>query len=250
MNHFTLSFKRIKILAEAKFKSFYYNKLIGSYLIFPLALGLIMQFLNEKINHQPLSLDELILCINISALLNVSYVAYVTPATLLAEEKEKNTLRVLMVSSINGLEFFLGNLLPVVLVSSLIQAALIPALGIPFSLSQFAMYMAISLIGIVSSVVLGLCFGILSKSQMSATLITMPLTMLLMFVPMLRNLSPTMGKISDSLYTGVLMNAIPNLVANKSFYLSLQSLIVLIGELLLIIGWFLWLYSRNGFDKD
>lgn len=250
MNHLTLSFKRIGILAEAKFKSFYYNKLIGSYLIFPLALGLIMQFLNERINNRPLSLDELTMCINISALLNVAYVAYVTPATLLAEEKEKNTLRVLMVSSISGLEFFLGNLLPVVLVSSLTQATLVLVLGISFSLNQFVIYMIISLIGIISSTVLGLCFGILSKSQMSATLITMPLTMLLMFVPMLRNLSPIMGKISDSIYTGVLMSAIPELVANQPFHLNFQSLIVLIGELFLIICWFLWLYSRNGFDND
>lgn len=246
----SLSMKRIWVLSEAKFKSFYYNKLIGSYLVFPLAIALVMQFLNEKLNNRPLSLEELTMCINIAAVLNVSYVAYVTPATLLAEEKEKNTLRVLMVSSISGLEFFLGNLLPIVLVSSLVQAAMIPLLSISFSAGQFTVYMFVSLIGIVSSAVLGMCFGILSKNQMSATLITMPLTMLLMFIPMLRNLSPTMATISDNLYTGVLMKAIPKLVANEPFNLSIQNWAVLIGELFLSICWFLWLYSRNGFDKD
>ncbi|MFC3632971.1 ABC transporter permease [Enterococcus rivorum] len=242
--------KRVLVLSEAKLKSFYYNKLIGSYLLFPLGIALVLQFLNERINNRPLSLEELTMCINIAAVLNVAYVAYVTPATLLAEEKEKNTLRVLMVSSISGLEFFLGNLLPIVLVSSLVQAAIIPLLGIQFSVGQFTMYMIISLIGIVSSTVLGMCFGILSKNQMSATLITMPLTMLLMFIPLLRNLSPTMKTILDNLYTGVLMKAIPKLLANEQFSLSIQNWSVLIGELLLSIGWFLWLYSRNGFDKD
>lgn len=246
----SVSMKRVWVLSEAKLKSFYYNKLIGSYLLFPLGIALVMQFLNERINNKPLSLEELTMCINIAAVLNVAYVAYVTPATLLAEEKEKNTLRVLMVSSISGVEFFLGNLLPIVFVSSLVQVSIVPLLGIQFSVGQFTMYMVISLIGIVSSTVLGMCFGILSTNQMSATLITMPLTMLLMFIPMLRNLSPTMKTISDNLYTGVLMKAVPKLVANEPFSLSIQNWAVLIGELLLSIGWFLWLYSRNGFDKD
>ncbi|EBF5204563.1 ABC transporter permease [Listeria innocua] len=245
-----LSIKRVWILSEAKFKSFYYNKLIGSYLIFPMGIALAIQFLNERINNRPLSLEELTMCINIGAVLNVSYVAYVTPATLLAEEKEKNTLRVLMVSSISGLEFFLGNLLPIVVVSSIVQAVIVPLLGIQFSVGQFAMYLLVSLVGIVSSAVLGMCFGILSKNQMNATLITIPLTMLLIFIPMLKNLSLMMMTISDNLYTGVLMKAIPILVANQPFSLSFQNWAVLMGELLLSVGWFLWLYSRNGFDKD
>ncbi|MBC2137412.1 ABC transporter permease [Listeria innocua] len=245
-----LSIKRVWILSEAKFKSFYYNKLIGSYLIFPMGIALAIQFLNERINNRPLSLEELTMCINIGAVLNVSYVAYVTPATLLAEEKEKNTLRVLMVSSISGLEFFLGNLLPIVVVSSIVQAVIVPLLGIQFSVGQFVMYLLVSLVGIVSSAVLGMCFGILSKNQMNATLITIPLTMLLIFIPMLKNLSLMMMTISDNLYTGVLMKAIPILVANQPFSLSFQNWAVLMGELLLSVGWFLWLYSRNGFDKD
>ncbi|MGM0123563.1 hypothetical protein IGI37_000935 [Enterococcus sp. AZ194] len=244
------SIKRIWVLSETKFKSFYYNKLIGSYLIFPLGIALIMKFLNEQINNRQLSVEELTMCINISAILNVSYVAYVTPATLLAEEKEKNTLRVLMVSSISGFEFFLGNLLPVVVVSSVVQMSIVPLLGIHFSVEQLGIYLLVSLLGIVSSSVLGMCVGILSQSQMSATLITMPLTMLLMLIPMLKNLSQMMKTIADNLYTGILMNSIPKLVANQSLNLSIQNWAVLIGELLLSIIWFLWLYSRNGFDKD
>lgn len=210
-------------MAEAKLKSFYYSKLISSYLIFPMI---------------------------IAAVLNVVYVAYVTPATLLAEEKEKHTLRVLMVSSISGLEFFMGNLLPIVLVSSLVEAIIVPILGISFTMEQFSMYMLVSMTGIVSSGVLGMCFGILSKNQMSATLITLLLTMVLMFIPMFQNLSPTMMVISDNLYAGVLMKAFPKLVANEPFRLDIQNWAVLIGELLLTVCWFLWLYSRNGFDKD
>lgn len=246
----SVSVKRIWVLAEAKLKSFYNNKLISSYLIFPVIIALVMQFFNEKINNRPLTIGELTMCINIAAGLNVAYVANVMPATLLAEEKEKNTLRVLMVSSISGLEFFLGNLLPSVLVSSLVQAIIVLMLGISFTVEQFAMYMIVSIIGIVSSSVLGMCFGILSKNQMSANLITMPLAMLLMFIPMLQNLSSTMMVISDNLYTGVLIKAIPKLVANEPFRLSIQNWAVLIGEFLLAVCWFLWLYSRNGLDRD
>ena len=42
-------------------------------------------------------------------------------AASLAEEKEKHTLRTLMTSSVNGLEFFIGSLLPALLLLMIVN---------------------------------------------------------------------------------------------------------------------------------
>ena len=51
--------------------------------------------------------------LNFGLTFNIGSMGIFLTSAILAEEKEKNTLRVLMTSSVNGAEFFIGSILPI-----------------------------------------------------------------------------------------------------------------------------------------
>ena len=74
-----------------------------------------MKILYRSIADGKINMDGYALSLGV--LMNISMSVYCTAAAL-AEEKEKNTLRTLMTSSVNGLEFFLGSIIPVIILPS------------------------------------------------------------------------------------------------------------------------------------
>lgn len=71
-------------------------------MLFSIGYGYLMKTIIGEVSTYALSM---------AVLFNIAMALYVT-ALLLAEEKEKNTLRVLMTSSVRGIEYFLGTVFP------------------------------------------------------------------------------------------------------------------------------------------
>ena len=80
----------------------------------------------------------------IGTLMNISMMGIYVAAAALAEEKEKNTLRTLMTSSVNGLEFFLGSLIPVVLMTVLVNVICVFIVRLPMTPAQWGGYLAVT----------------------------------------------------------------------------------------------------------
>ena len=104
----------------------------------------------------------------LGVLMNILMEGVYCTAAALAEEKEKNTLRTLMTSSVNGLEFFLGSLSPVVLMSTVVNVLCAFIAGFEMGLSQWISFLAITVACSAISAVIGMIFGIFSKTQVSA----------------------------------------------------------------------------------
>ena len=62
--------------------------------------------------------------------MNTSMTGIYCVAASLAEEKEKHTLRTLMTSSVNGLEFFIGSLLPALLLLMIVNVLCVFLAGV------------------------------------------------------------------------------------------------------------------------
>lgn len=184
------------------------------------------------------------------ALMNVSMTGLSCVSASLAEEKEKHTLRVLMTSSVNGLEFFFGSLLPVVLMITGVNAVLVPLAGMSMTAAEWGVYMTVSLLSAVTSSVLGMIFGIFAKNQVSSGTITMPALMLLMLVPIFSSFSDTLDKISDFLFTGVLQSTVFNIAAGEKEMIGGINIAVMIAEIVAAVVCFLVIYKRNGYDKE
>ena len=104
-------------------------------------------------------------------------------AAILSEEKEKNTLRVLILSNVKPHEYLLG-------VGSYVWSACMLGGGAICAAGGYgprasAAFMGVLAAGILTSLLIGAAIGIWSKTQMMATSVAVPVMMVFSFVPML-----------------------------------------------------------------
>ena len=121
-------------------------------------------------------------------------------ASILSEEKEKNTLRVLMMANVRPWQYLLGIGVYVWLICMIgagVMATGIRKEDVPF-------YLLVMAVGFTVSILAGACIGILSKNQMTATSIVMPVMMVFAFAPMLAMFNESIGKVARFFYTGQL----------------------------------------------
>lgn len=184
----------------------------------------------------------------LGVLMNILMEGVYCTAAALAEEKEKNTLRTLMTSSVNGLEFFLGSLIPVVLMSTVVNVLCALIAGFEMGLPQWIPYLAITVACSAISAVIGMIFGIFAKDQVTTGTITTPAILVFMMIPMFCGFSETLEKISGLLFTGIIFNTIANLAGGIA-PIDVKGSIILATELILSVIVFLLLYRKNGFER-
>ena len=118
-------------------------------------------------------------------------------SSIIAEEKEKNTLRVLMMSNVKPGQYLTGigaYVWIISMIGSVLFAVSFPADDMPF----FFLVMGV---GFIISIVIGAVIGIASKNQMSATSIGAMAMIILSFIPMFAMFNDGIGKVARFLYT-------------------------------------------------
>lgn len=188
--------------------------------------------------------------LSMGLVMNLGMTGIYCPCLLLAEEKEKNTLRVLMTSSVNGLEFFLGSILPVFIVTAIINFLLMPISGYMISGSDLAVFALVSILSSLTSCIIGMLLGIFAKNQVSAGTIITPVVLIFMLIPMFANMIEELSKISRFLFTGILMDMIADISTGAKEIIKPESIVILIAEVIISIALFIIFYRKNGFEKD
>lgn len=130
-------------------------------------------------------------------------------SAIISEEKEKNTLRTLMMSNVKPLEYLCG-IGGYVWLMCMAGTAVFAVCGgfTGISLVKFVTVMAA---GVILSELIGGVIGIFSKNQMSATSVTVPVMMIFSFLPMLSMFNDKIEKIANLTYTqhlSVLINGL------------------------------------------
>lgn len=120
-------------------------------------------------------------------------------ASIISEEKETNTLRVLIMSNVKPHEYLLG-IGSYVWFACMLGGIVICTAG-GYNLQTSIAFMGIIAIGILTSLLIGAIIGIWSKTQMMATSITVPVMMFFSFVPMLSLFNSTIKKIARIIYS-------------------------------------------------
>lgn len=188
--------------------------------------------------------------LSMGLVMNLGMTGIYCPCLLLAEEKEKNTLRVLMTSSVNGLEFFLGSILPVFIVTAIINFLLMPISGYMISGSDLAVFALVSILSSLTSCIIGMLLGIFAKNQVSAGTIITPVVLIFMLIPMFANMIEELSKISRFLFTGILMDMIADISTGAKEIIKPESIVILIAEVIISIALFIIFYRKNGFEKE
>lgn len=185
--------------------------------------------------------------LSLGVLMNICMTGIYLVAATLAEEKEKYTLRTLMTSSVNGLEFFLGSLLPVLLMTITVNVLCVFISGfVVKGIEQWLIYLLVTTVASMIGSIIGMIFGIFAKNQMSAGTMTTPALLVFMMIPMFSDFNETIAAISDFLFTGVIMNVI----SIQGISIDVKSIVILFVEIILSVIVFLILYKKNGYEAS
>ena len=162
-------------------------------------------------------------------------------AAIISEEKEKNTLRALMMANVKPWEYLLGvgaYVWTLCMAGAGIMATGLPASDVPF-------YLGVMAAGFVISISLGACIGIFSSNQMTATSLFVPVMLVFSFSPMLAMFNDKIEKVARIFYTQqlrVLMN-------QMSFEgIKPESIMILIVNAVLAIALFFVAFKRKGLE--
>ncbi|MBQ7958615.1 MAG: ABC transporter permease [Oscillospiraceae bacterium] len=132
-------------------------------------------------------------------------------SAIISEEKEKNTLRALMMSNVKPFEYLLG-VGAYVFIMCIIGAVVFAVCG-GYEGKDLLAFMAVMGAGILLSALTGAVIGVFSKNQMSATSITIPVMMIFSFLPMLSMFNESIEKVARITYSqqmSILINGIGN----------------------------------------
>lgn len=162
-------------------------------------------------------------------------------ASIIAEDKETNTLRVLMLSNVKSVEYLLGigsNIFIFCLMGS-IAFGIIGQYSIPFLL-QFIVTMCV---GIITSLSIGAAIGMLSKNQMSAVSISLPVMMIFAFLPMIASFNDSIMSVSRLTYT----QQINDLIRSQGqIVVDAENVIVVIANIAISALLFIYAYRKRG----
>ena len=134
------------------------------------------------------------------AAMHCSFAPLVTSSNILSEEKEKGTLRSLVMAGVSRAKYLIS--------LSLFVLASVMVTGSTFlfmkqtDISSAAAFMAAMLTGSAVSTLIGLCIGIYSKNVTAANGMAVPVGLIFALIPMLGQFNEGIGKAAKYTYSG------------------------------------------------
>ena len=162
-------------------------------------------------------------------------------ASIISEEKEKNTLRVLTMANVKPGQYLLGigfYVWSICMIGAGIMATGLKKEDVPF-------YMLIMAAGFAISILVGACIGICSRNQMTATSIVMPVMMIFAFVPMLAMFNKNIEKVARFVYTEQLKEFMDHMTFDG---IKTESICILAVNIVLMVALFFVAFRKKGLE--
>lgn len=159
---------------------------------------------------------------------------------IISEEKEKNTLRMLMMSNVKPYEYLVG-VGSYVWILCMIGSAVM-GIGAGYKEEALAYFMLIMAIGVLVSTLMGAAIGVLSKNQMAATSISVPVMLVFSFMPMLAMFNEKISKVSRFIYSQQVNNLMSKV---NHFSMNAENIWVIGINMLIIVAVFGFAYKRS-----
>ena len=164
-------------------------------------------------------------------------------SAIISEEKEKNTLRVLMMSNVKPAEYLVG-IGAYVFVMCAFGTAVFAAVG-SYGGLDLALFVGVMSVGIILSELTGAVIGAFSRNQMTATSITVPVMMIFSFLPMLSMFNDTIRTAARVTYSQQLSELINGIGTSE---ITSESVIVISINFILAVVLFTVAYRRKGLE--
>lgn len=176
------------------------------------------------------------------AVMHVGMAPITVTASVISEEKEKNTLRVLFFADVRPIEYLCG-IGGFVFSACMAGGVLFGILG-GYTGSKLAAFLLIMAAGILASMLFGAAIGVWSRSQIAAASVVTPVMMVLAFLPMLAMFNETIEKAADLVYSQHIQLLMNSLEAGTA--VQPKNVAAVAGNIVLAAGLFLCAYRKNG----
>ncbi len=234
-----MNFYRIKALFKLGIEDLLKNMNVFLYVVLPIFFA----FLYSKMESPKESIFSL--CV----IMTLAMVPIALMATIIAEEKEKNTLRTLMLKDIKALEILIAKVMICILFVFLDNILIYFIIGVP--MTHFIVYQLVCLFVGLAVILFGTVVGLVSKNQMSAGLLSVPAMLLVMaplFIGILKN--DVANKISSLIPTDAMMTIIKNISENTANFTSIgMPFFVILVWLIISVVVFVIMYKKVGIDN-
>lgn len=133
------------------------------------------------------------------ATMHCVFTPIVCTSNILAEEKEKNTLRMLVLSGVKPLEY-ICSIGFFVWIAVMVTGSSFFFMG-KYDFGQSSVFLLYMTAGCVVSVICGMCIGIYAQNAMAANALAVPIGMVFAFLPMLAFFNKTIEKAAYYTYS-------------------------------------------------
>ena len=218
-----ISMRKISAIAELKMKLIARNM---HFLVYPfMVIGLTFLYKIQIPADAPMKMVAAMFGMEIGT--SFTMVGMPLVALMIAEEKEKNTLRALMTSSVTGTDYLLGTVIIPFILNIAVIFIFPLILKFPYDMINIPMLLLVSALGTFSGVIIGFAVGVFSKTQNQASILSLPIMFGLMLIPMFANIIPIFAKISPYTISGVMSEYIMGMSEKINYMLPLKEWIVL-----------------------
>ena len=227
--------RNIMIIIKKQLKDTLKNKTIFiQFILFPI-MTLIMENAVNIEGMPPMFFTKLF------SVMYIGMAPITSVAAIISEEKEKNTLRVLMMANVKPWQYLIG--VGIYVWAICMAGAGVMAAGLDEN--HIAVYLCVMGIGFVISIIAGACIGIYAKNQMAATSVVMPVMMVFSFAPMLSMFNDKIQKIAKICHTQQLKGILDNMSLEN---VSGESVIIIFVNAALFTVLFCTTYKRKGLE--
>lgn len=179
--------------------------------------------------------------ISIFGVMHGVFTPIVAASSMMAEEKEKNTLRVLLMSNVTPLEYLLS-VGGFVFVCTLTSGLLFPLMG-SFGAEQTLKFLLALGTSCILSVLLGLGIGAQARNMMAANSLALPFGMLLAFIPMLAKFNDAVESVAKFTYGHQIALFVEDMNS-----MTWQGILVIAVNFLILLTVFIVMYRRSRMD--
>lgn len=179
--------------------------------------------------------------VNLFAVMYLGMAPLTSMAAVISEEKETNTLRVLLLSDVKPIEYLIGVSSHIWLICML--GALVMGLGGGYSGGALVRFLLVMGVGVLVSMLIGAAIGTASKNQMVATSITVPVMMVFSFLPMIGMFNTSIEKVAKIFYSEQIHQLINQMGGSE---VSFETIVVIAVNMLIAIILFAFSYKRSG----
>ena len=162
-------------------------------------------------------------------------------ASIISEEKEKNTLRVLTMANVKSWQYLLGvgfYVWIICMIGAGVMATAFKTEDIPF-------YMLIMAVGFAISILAGACIGIFARNQMTATSVVMPVMLVFAFSPMLAMFNESIEKVARFAYTEQLKKLLDDMTFSG---IKTNSILILTVNAIMMVILFFIAFRKKGLE--